>query len=70
MTDIMAFCESIITGSGGLHDFEQHELAVSNCDRDVAVAAWVIRCLGNGGNDAGDVVDAIVARRAELKKNK
>ena len=63
--DIMAYCESIITGTGGLHDFEKYELAVPNCHRDVAIAAWVIRCLGNGGEDAGNVVNAIVERRAE-----
>ena len=70
MTDIMKWCERIIAGTGGLHSFEQHELAVPTCDHDVAVAAWVIRCLANGEADSGDVVDAIVARRAELKAKK
>ena len=70
MIDIMKWCEDIITGTGGLHDFERRELAVPKCDRDVAIAAWVIRCLGNGDNESGKVVDAIVARREELAEQR
>lgn len=61
---IEGWCADIILGSGGLHDFERHEMATPNCDRDVAVAAWVVRCLGNGTSaETQAVVDAIVARR-------
>lgn len=61
---IAAYCEKIINGPAGLKAFEYHEMATPTVDRDVAVAAWVIRCLGNGGEEAQQVVDAIVERRA------
>lgn len=61
---IEQWCADIILGPGGLHDFERHEMATPSCDRDVAVAAWVVRCLGNDASAAAHaVVDAIVARR-------
>lgn len=46
MIDIMEWCESVITGSGGLHDFERCELAVPKCNRDVAVAAGLCAAWG------------------------
>lgn len=61
---IEGWCADIILGPGGLHDFERREMATANCDRDVAVAAWVVRCLGNDASAATRaVVDAIVERR-------
>lgn len=67
---IMKFCEDIITGVGGLHDFERYELATPNCDKDVATAAWVIRCLANPKNpDSEMVLNAIIERRKEMAQN-
>ena len=68
--DIMTYCEKIITGVGGLHDFERYELAVPNVDRDVATAAWVIRCLANPKSEGSQqVLEAILERRRELSSN-
>ncbi len=44
---ITDWIHEIIDGSGGLHDFEDHEIATSNVSRDEVVAAWTIRCLAN-----------------------
>ena len=52
---------------GGLHDFEKYELATPNCDRDVATAAWVIKCLANPQSDGAEyVLNAIMERRNQL----
>ena len=45
--NILEFSEKIINGVGGLHDYEYHEMATPNYDRDVSVAIWVIKCLAN-----------------------
>jgi hypothetical protein len=44
---LVDFAHDCIHGSGGLHDFEDREMATPNIDRDEAVARWVLRCLGN-----------------------
>ena len=65
--DIMQYCTRIITGVGGLHDFEKYELATPNCYRDVATAAWVIKCLANPQSDGAEyVLNAIMERRNQL----
>jgi len=65
MADIMAWCESTIKG---LRVYEYHEVATPNCDRDVAVAAWVVRCLANPDNaDSQAILDAINERRDEVQ---
>lgn len=69
MTDIEKYCNEIINGTGGLHDFEYYEMATSNVDRDVAVAIWAVKCLGNDPSpEARAVVDAIVERRGASKR--
>lgn len=61
---ITKWCSDIILGSGGLHDFEDHEMATPLVDRDVAIAMWVVRALGDSTSaETQAVVDAIVARR-------
>ena len=61
---IFRFANDIINGTGGLRDFERHELAAENYDHDVCVALWTIRCLANPRNESsGPVLDAIIQRR-------
>ncbi len=40
-------CADLIEGIGGLDDYETYEMAVMNCRREIGVAMWVIRCIGN-----------------------
>lgn len=62
--DIAEWVDKIINGSGGLKSFEYHEIVQWNCDRDVAIARWVIRCLANiGCKNSGKVIDAIIKQR-------
>jgi hypothetical protein len=50
----------------GLASFEDHEWAVREVCADHAAMAYVLRCLANPGcAGAGDVLDAIVAKRDE-----
>ena len=66
---IQDYCESIITGVGGLHDFEKYELAVPKVNRDVATAMWVIKCLANpDSKGSAEVLKAIQERRRDLEK--
>lgn len=67
-SDLHQFCQDIITGTGGLHDFERDEFAIRNGEPDVAVAEWVIRCLGNNPDPKVDaVLEAIMERRRALE---
>jgi len=64
--NILEFSEKIITGVGGLHDFEYHEMATPNYDRDVTVAIWVIKCLANPLCEGSDeAIKAIIEKRSE-----
>jgi hypothetical protein len=66
--DISEWIHQIISGIGGLHDYEKYELAVPRIDRDEAAASWAIRCLANPKSEtAGWVLDAIIERREKLK---
>jgi len=66
--NILEFSEKIITGVGGLHDFEYYEMATPNYDRDVVVAIWVMKCLANPLCDGSDeVIQAIIEKRKETK---
>ena len=68
--DIGQWIEDVITGPGGLHDFEKYELAVFS-DRDHAVAKWVIRCLANiECEKSGAVLQTIIDRRKHLESVK
>jgi len=61
-----AWCEKIITGTGGLHAWENHEGGVVSGDRDVAVARWVLRCLANPLCEGSkDVLTELVSVAAE-----
>ena len=63
--DIMHWCEETIAD---LHTFERCEMAVAKVPRDVAVAAWVLRCLANIRCPGGlAVLEAIHERRDSLK---
>lgn len=65
---LLEFCNSIINGNGGLLDYEQHEVAVPTVPRDVAVAAWTIRCLANPGCEGSEhLVEMILAKRELVK---
>jgi len=62
--NILEFSEKIITGVGGLHDFEYHEMATPNYDRDVTVAIWVMKCLANPLCEGSDeAIQAILEKR-------
>lgn len=63
-SDISQWCRDVIQGPGGLQNFERNEMATPLVDRDVAIAMWVVRCLGNSERpETQAVVDAIVSRR-------
>ena len=70
MTTLHDFCESIISGTGGLHSYERHEVAFIPDDRrDMAVANWVIRCLANPGCEGSEfVLERIIAKRESLSE--
>mgnify|MGYP001577499286 CR=1 FL=1 len=57
-------CADLIEGVGGLDDFEYHEMAVMNYRRDIGVAMWVVRCIGNSPNSP--LAQTIKDRWAEL----
>jgi hypothetical protein len=64
---LLDFCEKIINGDTGLHEMERCEMAVPTVDRDVAVAAWVIRCLANPNCEgSGYILDMVQARRLQI----
>lgn len=66
MGDIRAWIQQIIDGPGGFHDYERHEMPIETVPHDEAVAAWVIRCLGNQNCVGSDnVLDAITDHRAK-----
>jgi hypothetical protein len=70
-TLIPNYCDRIINGVGGLHDFEDSEWAVPVCDRDTAVAMWVVRCLANPSSENSDrVLSAIIQRRRQIRLGK
>ena len=59
----------VISGPGGLHDYERFELAVPTIPRDEAVAIWIIQCLGNNTSpDTAAVLDEIRRRREAVMK--
>lgn len=60
---IEGFLEGIINGGAGFKVWEDREFVVHQ-DRDVAIAAWVIRCLANPRNkDTEYVLTAIQEQR-------
>jgi hypothetical protein len=58
-------CADLIEGPGGLDDFEYYEMATMNYRRDIGVAMWVVRCIGNA--PGSDLAQAIKARWGEYK---
>ena len=61
------FATKIISESGGLHDFEEHEMATPIIDRDEATVIWTLRCLANPGcKGSREILDLIADRRKEL----
>jgi len=66
---ISAWCEKVINGPTGLKSFEYSEMALPVCDRDVAIAAWVIRCLANPDCEGSQVVLDAIAERREAVQN-
>lgn len=69
MSDCLVdFAHDCIHGCGGLHDFEDHEMATPNIDRDEAVVHWVLRCLGNVDYEfSGPALEAILEHRAGVR---
>ena len=66
--DIPKWIHELISGPGGLHDYEAHEWAEPRIDRDEAVAAYVIRCLGNPGCEgSAELLQAIADHRAKVE---
>ena len=66
--NILEFSEKIISGVGGLHDFEYHEIATPNYDRDVVVAIWVLKCLANPDCEGSkEAIEAIIEKRKDTK---
>jgi hypothetical protein len=64
---ILEYANSIILGIGGLHDFQDYELAYPNYDRDVSTAIWVIKCLANPRSEGSkELLKLITERRKEL----
>lgn len=43
-------CIDLIEGAGGLDDYEEYEIAVMNCRREIGVVMWTVRCIGNNPN--------------------
>ena len=66
---IREWITDIISGVGGMHDYERCEVAVRNGDPDEVVAIWVIKCLANPKCEGSkEVLEAIAKRRAEVRK--
>lgn len=66
---IYQFAEKIITGVGGMHDYEKYELATPNFDRDVTTAIWVLKCLANPKCEGSDyMLQLIQDRRQQLEE--
>ena len=62
--NIKEFCEQIITGSGGLHDYERCEMPMYKNERDIEIAIWTVRCLANPDCEGSDIaINAIIERR-------
>lgn len=65
---LLEYSKKIILGVGGLHDFEEHEMAFPNFDRDVSTAIWVIKCLANPKSEgSAEVLNAIIEHRNGAK---
>jgi hypothetical protein len=66
--DIGAWCKSVIEGSAGMNDYEEHELVVWHDSERVAAAKWVVRCLANPRCEgSAEVLEAILRRRETVK---
>lgn len=64
---VQAWVEQVVTGGGGFQSFEAHEMPLWAHERDVELAAWVIRCLANPGCEgSAEVLAAIAERRADV----
>ena len=64
--DILFWVHDVIDGVGGLHDFEEHEIATPNIPRDEAVAIWILKCLGNVKCEGSQkILNEIVKHRKE-----
>ena len=62
--DIDDWTREVITGPAGFISFEEHEMPIWRELREVEIARWVVRCLGNVHNDgARFVLDCIEMHR-------
>lgn len=67
MTDVARWVREVVTGPAGFQSFAEHEWLLYD-DRDVAVAEFVVRCLGNVKCEGShDVVEAIREQRTRNK---
>jgi hypothetical protein len=65
--EINTWIKQVISGPGGMNNYEETEVVVWHKPEREAVAAWVIRCLANPECEGSeDVLNAITLQR--LKK--
>lgn len=65
--EIENWIKEIIDGTGGFKNCEEYEVMVHHVNREVSIAGWVIRCLGNPECEGSqDVLDSIIERRKEV----
>jgi hypothetical protein len=65
--DIRVWVHGVIDGVGGLHEFEECEIATPNIPRDEAVAIWVLKCLGNTKCEGSQkILNEILKHRREV----
>lgn len=53
-------CIDLIEAAGGLDDYEYYEMATMTTRREIGVAMWVVRCIGN--NPDSELAQQIKAR--------
>jgi hypothetical protein len=67
----MDFARSVIEGSGGMNDYEEHELVVWHVPDRVAAAHWTLKCLANPDCEGSEeAVQAILQEREKRRAEK
>ncbi len=58
------FARACILGSGGMNDYEEHELVVWHNPDRVAAAHWMLKCLANPAcKGSAEALAGIIAHR-------
>ena len=69
--DLHEWCQRIITSPGGFREYVKREIPDFAEPREVEIAKWVVRCLGNLDNEgSAQVIEAILERRTEQAKER